>query len=695
MRSIFASLLAFSMLLPAQQPDQLPVFRTSSNLVIVTVFVRDKNGKPLTGLKKEDFVISENGKAQTISVFDFQSLASAPSGTVTAEAAAPAAAPAVERPAVSEDRARFRDRRLMILFFDWSSLQTAQQVYAKEAARKFINEKLQPADMVEIVSFGTKLKVEQEFTSDKDALLEVIKKFQTGTMSENATDANTTEDTTEDSAFASDETEFNLFNTDRKMAALEDLARSLSSLPEKKAVVYFSGGVSRTGDDNQAQLRSAVNAAVKSNVSFYPVDVTGLQATPPGGAASAGGASSGTNLYSGATQRTQRDQQISGQDTLVMLAEDTGGKAFMDDNDLVLGIQKAQEDIQSYYILGYYSSDERKDGQFRRVDLKLAQATQQKLQAKLDYRRGYFSDKDFKAFNSYDKEKQLSDALLLGDPVTDLRVAMETNWFRLNRDRYFMPIALKIPGSAIPLKKKGSAETTTFDFIGQVKDAKGLTNGSVRDSIKIELREQNAGQLASRSLVYDTAFTVAPGTYRVKMLVRENLTGKMGTFETKIVVPDLMTVKDTARLSSLVLGSQRIPMKEAVGLADRGARKQDQHPLVRDKQKLLPSVTKVFHTGQTLSVYAELYDPTISEAGQNAPAVSAALTIYHAGKLVYQSQPVYVSALKPGRGGIAPISIEVPLKDFKPGEYTAQLNVIDRVGQKVAFARSPLVVLAR
>jgi len=685
-------------MLVGQQPDQMPVFRASANLVIVTVFVRDKNGKPITGLKKEDFVLSENGKPQTISVFDFQSLATEPEPAVAAPATAVAGAPAAAaepRFAVSEDHARFRDRRLLILFFDWSSLQTAQQVYAKEAAGKFLKEKMQPADLVEIVSFGTKLKVEQEFTADRDVLLEVIKKFQTGTMSENATDANTTEDTTETDAFASDETEFNLFNTDRKMAALEDLARSLSSLPEKKAVVYFSGGVSRTGDDNQAQLRSAVNAAVKSNVSFYPVDVTGLQATPPGGAASAGGAQGGTGLFSGSTQRGQRDQQISGQDTLVMLAEDTGGKAFLDDNDLVLGIQKAQQDIQSYYILGYYSSDERRDGQFRRVSLKLAQATQQKYQAKLDYRQGYFSDKDFKAFNSYDKEKQLQDALLLGDPVMDLRVAMEVNWFRLNRDRYFIPVALKIPGSAIPLKKKGSAETTTFDFVGQLKDSKGLTNGSVRDSIKIELRDQNAGQLASRSLIYDTGFTVAPGTYRIKMLVRENLTGKMGTFETKVVVPDLVTVKDSARLSSLVLGAQRIPIKEAVGIADKKERKQEDHPLVRDKQKLLPSVTKVFHSGQTLSVYAELYDPVISEQGQNAPAVSAAVTIYRAGKLVYQSSPVYVSTLKPGRGGIAPISLEVPLKDFKPGEYTVQLNAIDRVGQKVAFARSPMVVLAQ
>ncbi len=696
-RTLLALLTSFTLL--AQKQDDIPVFRTSANLVIVTVYVRDKDGRPLTGLKKEDFVLSENGKSQTISVFDFQQLSAAgaaseqpPTVAVLDESAKPAAASSPLR--ANEDRQRFRDKRLLIMFFDWTSLQPADQVHAKEAAEKFLTEKMTPADLVQIVSFGSRLKVDQEFTSDRDALLDVIRKYQTGVMSELATPGETNPDTSEDASFTADDTEFNIFNTDRKLAALEDLARRLSALPEKKAVVYFSSDVSRTGEDNQAQLRATVNAAVRSNVSFYPVDVRGLMADPPGGAASAVGGR-GTGLYTGQTHSQQRQAQLDSQDTLNMLAADTGGKTFMDNNELVLGIQQAQEDIQSYYILGYYSSDERKDGQFRRVDVKLAPAAQSRLQAKLDYRRGYFAEKDFKAFNSYDKEKQLQDALLLGDPVTDLRVALEVNWFRLGRDRYFVPVALKIPGSAIPLKKQGSAESTTFDFIGQVKDAKGTTTGSVRDSIKIQLREQNTGQLASRSLIYDTAFTLSPGEYRIKMLVRENLSGKMGTFETKFKIPDLIAVKDGLRLSSVVWSSQRVPIAEAVGTADKKAsRKQDSHPLVREKQKLLPSVTHVFRNGQSLYVYAELYDPTVPEA-QGRPAVAAALTVYRGGKLVYQSQPVNVAELKEGRNGTAPLYLEVPLKDLPPGEYIAQLNVIDRAGQKAAFSRAPLVVLAR
>lgn len=689
--------------LAAQQPDDVPVFRTSANLVIVTVFVRDRQGKPVTGLRKEDFVLTENGKPQTISVFDFQQLAPEVKEPV-AVAAAPKMEPNAEaKPETLAGRARFRDRRLLVLFFDWSSLKTADQIHAKEAAETFLKEKMTAADLVQIVSFGTRLKVEQEFTGDRELLLGVISKFQAGEMSELADQGETSSDASEDSAFSADDTEFNIFNTDRKLAAIEDLARNLSALPEKKAVIYFTSGVSRTGDDNQAQMRATVNAAVRSNVSLYPVDVRGLQATPPGGAAGGSGGvggaggrgGGGTGMFSGAAQSQQRQQQFDEQDSLTMLAEDTGGKALFDNNDLVLGIQQAQEDIQSYYILGYYSTDERRDGQFRRVDLKLAAATQNRLQARLDYRRGFFADKEFKAFNSYDKEKQLSDALMLGDPVTELRVALEVNWFRLGGSVYFAPVALKIPGSAIPLKKQGRGETTTFDFIGQVKDAKGALAGTVRDSIKIQLRDEKAGQLASRNLVYDTGFTLPPGEFTLKMLVRENLTGKMGTFETKFRIPDVSQVKDQAKLSSVVFGSQRVPIAEAVGAADkRDTKKQKTHPLVRDKQKLLPSVTHVFHRGQNLFVYAELYDPATPEP-EKQPVVAAVLNVYQDKKLVYESLPVQVRALKDAKSATAPVYLEAPLKDLAPGQYTAQLTVIDRAGQKAAFARAPLVVLAR
>lgn len=669
-------------------PQDTPTFRTETKLVVVTVYVRDKQGKPIPGLTKQDFIVTENGKPQTIGVFDYQNITGAkadvPAPTVTV-APTPGAAPP---PTAPTGEIRFRDRRLLVLFFDWTSLAPAEQVRAKDAAVKFIKEQMTPADLISIASFGSKLTVNQEFTDDRDILLETVNKFQTGVMSELAGLSNTDVDTSDTAGFSTDDTEFNVFNTDRKLSALEDMARRLTALPEKKALIYFSGGVDRTGMENQSQLRATVNAAVRGNVSFYPIDVKGLTADPPGGGA-ATASPSGTGLFTGQTQGNQRTARYGQQDTLTSLAADTGGKALLEDNDLTTGIRRAQQDMQGYYVLGYYSSDDRRDGQFRNVDVKLAPSTQSRLSAKLDYRDGYYAEKDWKRFSSYDKEKQLEDALLLGDPVTELPLALEVNWFRFSRDRYFVPVAVKVPASVIPLAKKGTAETAQLDFIGQVTNAKGAVLVNLRDAIKIQLRDP-ADQIASRSLTYDTGFMLAPGPYKVKMLARENLSGRMGTFEMSFTIPDLGTVKDDVKLSSVVWSNQRVALTEAVGTANKDlVKKQDQHPLVLNKQKLLPSVTHAFRNGQTLSAYAEVYDPATGESGGQAQT-AAIVGLYRGNELIAQSAP----ATSTVEGRRVRLLADLPLKNLNPGEYVAQLTVIDQAGKKFAFSRSPLVVIA-
>ena len=163
-----------------------------------------------------------------------------------------------------------------------------------------------------------------------------------------------------------DETEFNIFNSDRKLAALEDAARRLAHYPEKKALVYISSGIQKTGVENQSQLQATVNAAIRANVAFYPIDARGLMATPPGGDASQA-ASVGSNLYSGSAQQSLMDNFHNTQETLDTLAADTGGKALLDSNDLTLGMTQVQKDMSSYYMLTYASTNAAEDGKYRRI----------------------------------------------------------------------------------------------------------------------------------------------------------------------------------------------------------------------------------------------------------------------------------------------------------------------------------------
>lgn len=669
-----------------------PVFRTTTNLVIVNVFVRDRSGRDIAGLTKDDFTVLEDGRPQRIAIFEFQRL----------EGGEPPQAPASAPPrsesrsgiirAAAPGKVQYQDRRLLVLFFDHSSMPPADQVRAHEAALKFIQEQMQPQDLVAILTYSTQLKVEQDFTDDREVLARVIRSFQTGESSELAAEGATPEPEEEseeeaDVAFTVDESEFNIFNTDRKLSALERAARMLAALPEKKALIYFSSGIGRTGVENDSQLRSTINAAVRANVSFYPVDARGLAAVVAGGDASQA-APRGTGIFSGQAQRRQMERFANQQETLVALAADTGGKAFLDSNDLTLGIRQAQNDIRSYYILGYYSSNPAADGRFRRIQVRLNRP----LQAKLDYRSGYFAPKEFSKFTESDKEQQLLEALALGDPITDLPLALEVNYFRLARDRYFVPVAVKIPGSEIVLARKGSTESTELDFIGQVRDARGRTAAMVRDAIRVRLRSEDGAQLNRRNIQYDTGFTLAPGRYRIKFLVRENQTGRMGTFETRFEIPDLSAAGDRLRVSSLVLAGQREPIQAAVGAATRNRRLLRASPLVENDQKLLPSVTRVFRRNQNLYVYLEVYDPATDPADRQVSVVGE-LAFYRGRTKAFHSPVVRWNATLPQRPGVVPVRFQAPLDSLAPGRYICQVTLVDEVGKKFAFPRAPVVVL--
>ena len=178
------------------------------------------------------------------------------------------------------------------------------------------------------------------------------------------------DDSTSDTgaAFTQDDTEFNIFNTDRQLSALETARKMLGSLNEKKALVYFASGMQRNGADNQAQLQATINAAIRANVSFYPIDARGLVATAPLGDATKG-SPGGQGMYSGSSARAATSNFQDQQETLYTLAADTGGKALLDNNDLSMGIVQAQKDISSYYIIGYYSTNDALDGHFRRIKI--------------------------------------------------------------------------------------------------------------------------------------------------------------------------------------------------------------------------------------------------------------------------------------------------------------------------------------
>jgi len=247
---------------------------------------------------------------------------------------------------------------------------------------------------------------------------------------------------------------------------------------------------------------------------------------------------------------------------------------------------------------------------------------------------------------------------------------------------------VKIPGSELELAKHGGAESTRIDWIGEVKDAKGQVQGNVRDISEIKLKGETVGQLAKRSIAYNTGFTLAPGSYVLKVLARENLSGKMGTFEHKFVVPDLGADPKRLPISAVVLSNQREDLKDAVYNAERNRRIFQRDPLVQDNKRLIPSVTRVFRKDQEMYVYLEAYEPT---AETTQPLV-ARVTFFRGKVKAFETEPLEVTeGLNAGKA--VPLRFSVPMAKLEPGRYDCQVTVLDPSAGKFNFWRAPVVVL--
>jgi hypothetical protein len=287
--------------------------------------------------------------------------------------------------------------------------------------------------------------------------------------------------------------------------------------------------------------------------------------------------------------------------------------------------------------------------------------------------------------DSAEKERQLEDAFLRSDPITEMTIALEINYFQLNRAEYFVPLTVKIPGRELILARNGGAERTSFDFVGQIKDALGTAVQNTRDKVSMDLNGTAASQLASTPIEYDTGFTLLPGRYSIKLLARNNETGRIGTYETAFTVPNLNKEQQGIPISSVVLSSQSVEMTDAI---DAGNKMQAANPLVADGRKLIPSVTRVFSKSREMYVYLQAYQ---REAGNTQPLVAFA-TFYQGQAKALETAPIEATQGMDSRSRAVPLSLSISLADLKPGEYTCQVTVRSLITQKTAHWQAPIVI---
>jgi VWFA-related protein len=664
----------------------------STRLVVETVVVKDKQGNPVEDLNTEDFTVTEDGVPQTIRFCEHQRLPETADIAPTARSEPEdiklyRELPRTQISPEAPEKRRYQDRRLMALYFDMTAMQPAEQIRALEAAKKFIRTQMTSADLMAVLRYtGGGVDVLQDFTNDRNRLLSIIETMIVGEGqgSDEASDDASASDT--GAAFGQDDSEFNIFNTNRQLAALQTAAKMLGQLSEKKELIYFASGLRLNGINNQAQLHATIDAAIRADVSFWPIDARGLVAQAPLGDATKGSPGN-IGMYSGTAALALTTNFQQSQDTLFALAGDTGGKALLDYNDLTKGIVLAQHSVSSYYILGYYTSNAAQDGKFRRIKVEL----KDNRAATVDYRHGYYAGKLFSKFNATDKERQLEDALMLEDPITDLTIAMEIDYFQLNRAEYFVPVVVKIPGRELALAKRGGATRTLIDFIGEIKDAYGgRTVTNVRDKVNIKLSDATARELAKRPIEYDTGFTLLPGKYIMKFLARDDETGRIGTYQTTFVIPNLNKEEKRIPISSVVLSSQQVELRDALYNAFKDKDKAETvNPLVQDGKKMIPSVTRVFSKSRAMYVYLQAYEP---DAADIQPLI-AFVSFYRAQTKVFETEPMLAKDGLKVRLKTVPLSFSIVTKQLSPGEYDCQVTVLDPAGHKAAFWRAPVMLV--
>jgi VWFA-related protein len=681
----------------------------NSQLVVEQVVVKDKQGKFVNGLTAKDFTVTEDGVPQTIKFCEHQQF----SNSVNPLPPTPASDENITiynklthtqiTPEPAESN-KYKDKRLIALYFDMTALPPQDQMRALGAAETFVRTQMTAADMISILEFnGGSVAVLQDFTGDRNRLLSILQTLVVGEGQGNGDSIDDSASADTGAAFGQDDSEFNIFNTDRQLSALQTTARMLEQMSEKKELVYFASGLRLNGVDNLAQLHATIDAAVRAGVSFWPVDARGLVASAPLGDATQGSPGN-SGMYTGGAAQAMSDRFQQSQDTMYSLAADTGGKALFDNNDLTRGIVQAQQAITDYYIVGYYTTNTTLNGHFRKVKITVAAPSD----ALLAYREGYFANKEFGKFNSVDKERQLEDALMLGDPITDLTIAMEIDYFQLNRAEYFVPIMVKIPGRELALAKKFGAQHTLIDFVCEIKDmAGGFTVSNVRDNVDVKLTDATAQQLAKVPVEYDAGFTLLPGRYSIKFLARDDETGRIGTYQTEFTIPNLNKEVVRVPISSVVLSSQRVNTRDALYNATRGKKQVEndtKNPLVQEGLKLIPSVTRVFNTAREMFVYLQAYNggagatntaTTAATPNSQKPAspLIAFVNLYRNGKKEFESAPLAATPDLGTRLGVTPFSFHLGLGDVAPGKYDCQISVLDPSGHRVAFWVNPIMLV--
>jgi VWFA-related protein len=539
--------------------DNPTTFKVRVNLVLVRVVVRDSKGKIVSNLKKEDFQLYDNRKVQTISSFSVET-----PETRTASAVASAAGAGSSSSAdAAGGKAVVLPQRFVSMVFDDIHLSMSDVVFVRDSATRFFGA-LAPSDRVSLNT--TSGQMTQEFTDDHESLGKALlgisprpltshTSFDCPDMSLYQADQIVNRSDAQALAVATAETLQCAFNNNPQMMAaaqsmaqvaanrtlaqgdneteyayrhLEDVIRRLTNMPGQRVLVLVSPGFLST--TLQIEASDIVDRAVRANIVINTIDARGLYtpdlmgdiANPPNDTIQTAGYKSSYRMAA----------QLAQEDVLGQLADGTGGKFYHNRNDVDEAMREAGAAPAYSYLLGFSPQNLKVDGRFHTLKVALASKEKFDIQA----RHGYFAPKTL-ADPVEATKQEMQEALFSQEEIHDLPVELQTQFFKKDDSQARLAVLTHFDVKRIHFQKLQGRNNDQLTIVTGIFDENGNFVTGLSKIVEMKLLDTTYNRLSRSGFTVKTSFDVKPGTYLVRLVVRDAAGAQMAARNGAVVIP--------------------------------------------------------------------------------------------------------------------------------------------------------------
>ncbi len=670
--------------LGAQQPPSTSAtepqvtFKVEINYVEVDAAVFDRQGGFVRDLKRDEFEVIEDGVVQDVTAFTQVNI------PIERAEPAPLQATAVIEPDVVSNARPF-EGRVYVIILDDKHTAALRSIQTKRAAEQFISRYMADNDLAAVITTSGQGGGTQEFTSNKRLLLRAVNKFIGQKLR-----SETEERLDEYQRQRATPQEINKINDPIDMqrgydarVALETLARISdwvgSIRGRRKAIVFFSEGIDyniydfnkREATTVQEKMREVFASATRSNVSIYSVDPRGLTSLADETIQVSGGFPANPQLN--LSLQSFNDSLRLSQDSLRSLSEETGGFAAVNRNDFSDAFSRVVKDSSSYYVLGYYPKNDRRDGRFRKIEVKVKRPG-----VEVRSRRGYTAPRGKapsppKVPASDKTSPQVREALDSPLPLPSLTLSVFAAPFKGTAPNTAVAVTIEAAGNDFGFDEKDGKLLTDYEVSTIAIDQQGKIRGGDRSVINFAIKPENRQRFAQTGVRVSTRLQLPPGRYQLRVAGRESATGRVGSVNYDLDVPDF--TQEPIALSGVVISS-------ASGLRMSTAKPDEE---LKGALPGPPVAERTFLRGDELAVFAEVYDNDVK-----APHVVDITTtvVSEDGRNVFKSAEERASSELQGKPGGFGHQARFSLKEFAPGTYLLTVEAKSRASNKPPVGRT-------